>query len=113
MEGAKKSDYPVLAQFRIDFIFLYRGAKADVTDLLDLATYAELASWPGDEIRDTVHHKGEQGGDTQYSEPEAETSPRSGMHEIPHQQARRHSEDYRCREGAAFHPGRGRVRMRV
>jgi hypothetical protein len=80
----KKSDHPVLAQFRIDFIFLYRGAKADVTDLLDFATYAELASRPGDEIRDTVHHKGEQGGDTQYSEPEAETSPRSGMHEISH-----------------------------
>jgi hypothetical protein len=52
-------------------------------------------------------------GDSENPQSETQAAPCAGMHEVSHQQTRRRAENHRCRQGAAFHPSRGRIRMRI
>ena len=88
-------------------------AYPDIADLLDFPSNTELAPGSRDESRYPIHRKRKQSGHSKDAETDAQTATRTAVHKVADEEACGRAKDCGSREGASFHPYRGRINMLV
>jgi len=109
---AGRSNHPLFTQFVIHFVLMGR-AYPDIADFLDFPANTEFAPGSRDESRHPIHRKRKQSGHTKDAETDSQTATRTAVHKVADEEACGRAKDCGSREGASFHPYRGRINMLV